>query len=112
MSTSIVHKRGDTFEWILVLPEDDYPDGYFVGWTPSCQIRSTNGRLIAELETSWADPVEDTRSIRFFFKDTTGWKLGDHEADVQCTRTSDGFVRSTETFAVKIVKDITITTSG
>jgi hypothetical protein len=109
---SIAHKRGDTFEWILVLPENDYPDGFFVGWVTSCQIRSTSGRLIAELETSWAAPVEDTRSLRLFFEDTTGWKLGDHEADVQFTRTSDGFVKSTETFVVKIVKDITITASG
>ena len=97
---------------ILGLPEDEYSDGYFAGWMPSSQVRTSRGRLVADLEASWADPVEATRSIRLFSEDTTDWPVGEHEVDIQLTRASDGFVRSTETFTVDIVKDITVTSNA
>lgn len=112
MAATISHKRGDTFEWYLELPADEYEDGYFVGWTVASQIRNTKGRLVAELSTSWGTPAENTRVLRLFAADTAGWPLGDHEADVQFTRESDGFIKSTETFIVSVGKDVTITENG
>jgi hypothetical protein len=108
VTEQILHKRGDTFAWLLELPEVDYPDGYFIGWEIAAQIRKPRGTLIDEFETTWAAPEADTRIIRIFAEDTTRWPIGDQEVDVQFTRIADQFVRSSETFIVKVVKDITI----
>jgi hypothetical protein len=107
----ILHKRGDTFLWLFVLPEDEYPDGYFTGWEVAAQIRTAKarGRLIAELEPSWGNPAETTRILRLFAADTRLWPVGEHELDVQFTRLSDGTIYSSDTLPVEITKDITIT---
>jgi hypothetical protein len=110
MAETIRHKRGDTFLWLFVLPEGEYPDGFFNGWEVAAQIRTakTRGKLIADLEPSWGDPAETTRILRLFAADTRLWPLGEHEMDVQFTRTDDETVRSTRTIVVEIVKDITL----
>lgn len=105
---SIRHKRGDTFDWLLLMPETDFADGYFIGWTVAAQLRKATGRLISELITTWADPEEETRVLRLFADQTKGWPVGVHEIDVQFTRASDGLIRSTETISAEIVKDVTI----
>jgi hypothetical protein len=111
MADGFRHKRGDTFLWLFVLPEGEYPDGFFDGWQVAAQIRTAKakGKLIAELQPSWGDPAEATRILRLFAADTRLWPVGEHELDVQFTRTADGTIRSTETLVVEVVKDITIT---
>lgn len=108
MATSIRHKRGDTAEWYLILPEEDFPDGYFDGWEIAAQIRQANEAIISSLEATWAEPAETTRTIRLFSADTRHWPVGFQEVDVQFTRTSDGYIRSSETFLVDVIKDVTI----
>jgi hypothetical protein len=103
----IQHKRGDTFDQLLLMPEADFPDGYFLLWNVNAQIRTPRGKLICDFVTSWADPAADTRILRLFADDTATWPLGDQEIDVQFTRQSDGLIRSTETIAIEILRDVT-----
>lgn len=99
-------KRGDSFDRLANIP-DTFADGYFVGWTVKCQLRTAqHGKLIAELECAWVDPAT-TRILTVRDLDTKDWPLGDAEMDIQFTRTQDGYVRSTSTIAFTITKDIT-----
>lgn len=100
------HKRGDSFSYTTTIP-DTYPDGYFVGWSVSAQVRNpTNGALIADLECTWAD-ASTTRNLTLLKIDTLTWPVGSAEFDVQFKRQSDGFVTSTETQPFTILKDCT-----
>jgi hypothetical protein len=106
MAVTVIHKRGDTFDQLLLIP-DSFADGYWIGWTATSQIRTARGKLIAPLTVSWADPAADTRVMRLFNDETAGWPVGDLEIDVQFVRNSDGLTRSTETIAVTILRDVT-----
>jgi hypothetical protein len=99
-------KRGDTFEFLLTVPTD-YVDGFWLEWDVTSQIRTPRGKLIADLTATWEDPAEDTRVLRLFYAETTGWPVGLQEVDVQFTKTSDDTVRSTQTLIVDVVKDVT-----
>lgn len=101
------HKRGDTFELLILLPEVDYPDGYFLLWDVDAQIRYRD-ELVDTLTTEWTSPAADTRTLRLSKVNTTTWPVGPHEIDVQLTRQSDNYIRSTETIYIEIVKDVTL----
>lgn len=107
MAATILHKRGDTFDRLLLMPSEEFPDGYFLGWDVTSQIRTPRGTLVADLTTSWADPAADTRVLRIFSDPTEDWPIGRLEIDVQFTRQSDSLTRSTETLYVDILKDVT-----
>lgn len=104
---TIKFKRGDTFDRILLIPEATFPDGHFLGWTVTSQIRTSTGRLIGDLTATWADPAADTRFLRLFNNDTTKWPLGTHEVDAQFVSPTD-FVLSTETLLVNVLRDVTL----
>lgn len=108
MPAVIQHKRGDTFDRVLLIPEVTFENGYFLLWDVASQIRTPRGKLIAELTATWADPEDDTRFLRLFYEPTTDWPLGDLEIDVQFTRQSDLFIQSTETISVQVLRDVTI----
>ena len=112
MAETIQHKRGDTANWLLLLPEDEYADGYFIGWEIAAELRTVRGKLIAPLTATWTEPEADTRIIRLYAEETTRWPIAKLECDVQFTRTSDGFIRSSETFIVDVVRDVTLTGGG
>lgn len=100
------HKRGDTFDYTTTIPST-YADGYFVGWTVAAQVRNaSSGSLVASLDTSWVNAAT-TRELRLLKIDTKAWPLGSLEFDVQFTRTSDGYVMSTETMKFSVLKDVT-----
>lgn len=119
--SSYEHKRGDTFDRLVDIPTVDgdlgYADGYFVGWTPAAQIRRHQapgpntaplGEAIATLTCAWVDPLT-TRQLRITSSGPTpDWPLGPAEVDVQFTRDSDGYVLSTATAVIEIVRDVTI----
>lgn len=98
------HKLGDSFVRSFVIPAA-FADGYFVGWTVKSQIRSV-GQLVDDVVTSWLDPAT-TRHMLLTVTDTTSWKPGLAEIDVQFKRTSDGFVMSTTTAQFVIISDVT-----
>lgn len=99
------HKRGDTFNYVAVLP-DTVADGEFADRVPTCQIRDVLDRLVADVVIDWIDPVT-ARSLSLHVADTADWVLGKSFFDIQFTRTSDGDVRSTDTMRLDIIEDIT-----
>lgn len=102
----IEHKRGDTFDRLLVVP-DSYADGFWVGWEVTSQVRTARGKLIADLTPTWQDPAAETRVLRLFQLDTAEWPVGEQEIDVQFERESDGTKQSTVTLKVNVVQDVT-----
>ncbi len=99
------HKRGDSFSRLITIPAD-LADGHFVGWTMAGQVRDEAGNLLATLTCAWVDP-QTTRDLRVTVLSTTAWPVGAAELDVQFTRTSDGWVQSTETHRFKVIRDVT-----
>lgn len=97
------HKRGDTFDYIVVL---DAPVGYFLGRIPTCQIRDMRRRKIADVEAVWVDPVTTT-SVGLHVDDTQDWPIGSAIFDVQFLRESDNDIRSTVTTQFFILEDVT-----
>lgn len=105
---STTHKRGDTFDKVLTLANAQ--SGDYVGWTATCQIRKSTGTFIDNLTVTWENhPVRTI--LRLFKLDTKSWPIGDdHIIDVQLTRDSDNYVRSTETIVCAVTLDVTIPT--
>lgn len=102
----IIHKRGDTLDLLAAIP-DIYPDGYFVGWTVTAQIRTDKyDYLLADIICEWADPAL-TRILHLRTSDTGGWDIGPAEMDIQFTRDVDGYTVSSGTIFMAIVADVT-----
>jgi len=100
------HKRGDSISWLAPIPEI-FADGYFVGYEVSSQIRTAQyGQLIANLICEWVDPAT-TRELLLTCLDTKSFPVGEAENDIQFTRISDGFVQSSDTLLISIVRDVT-----
>ena len=101
----ITHKRGDTLDLLANIPSK-FADGYFVGYSTRCQIRTEAGALIADTQCDWVDS-SITRTVRIFVADTHEWATGPAVFDVQLVRGGDGFTISTNTESMTIVRDIT-----
>ena len=105
MEQHMIIKQGDTFDYLTNIPAT-FADGYFVGWQVNAQIRAaTSGTLIASLDVPWVVPAT-TRTLRLYKLGTSGWPVGQAEFDIQFTR-PDGYVMSTRTVSLTIVKDVT-----
>lgn len=104
---AITHIHGDTFDYITLLPVEDFPDGYFVGWSVASQIRTDRySNLVTTLDCTWLDPVT-TRTLKLFKLSTEDWPIGSCLMDIQFTRDSDGYIFSSYTEAVNIIRDVT-----
>lgn len=99
------HKVGDSFTRSLEIP-GEFADGYFADWTVKSQVRTLAGLLVADVVCGWLDPAT-TRHLLLTVANTTAWKPGTVEMDVQFTRTSDGYVMSTTTASLTVTKDVT-----
>lgn len=99
------HKRGDTFNYIVTLPAS-IPDGYFLDYVPTCQIRDLQDALIADVVTAWIDSVT-TRNVSLHVSSTSAWPIGDAVFDIQFKRASDNDIQSTWTRRFAIVADVT-----
>ena len=99
------HKAGDSFARSLQVPAE-FADGYFANWTVKSQVRTPAGQLVAEVVCDWLDPAT-TRSLLLSVANTSAWKPGTVEIDVQFTRTADSFVMSTTTAQFVVTKDVT-----
>jgi hypothetical protein len=104
--TPYTHKRGDSLDLVVAVPAR-FADGYFTGYEVASQIRAQEGGAkVADLTCEWLDAAT-TRNLRLTCLDTTAWPVLPAEFDVQFKRTSDGFVISTTTQPMYIVKDVT-----
>lgn len=101
-------KQGATFDEILILPEEDFPDGFFLLWDVSSQVRTTKGTILADVTPTWEDPAASTRYLRIQYLDTTSWPLERVELDVRFVRQSDGFVIYSEIELIEVLKRVTI----
>lgn len=90
-------KTGDHFAFYADMPE-------YTGELADvkCQVRNSADVLIADL-TVTKDASIDGRYI--FSAGNINWAPGTYVMDIQTTK--DGLASSTETFSVKILKDIT-----
>ncbi len=103
MNTLSEFKRGDTFLLACVYKVDGDP-APIDNLTIASQIRQANGSLIANM----AVEADDLNPARFFLTpdtETTTWPLDVLQCDIEIT--DDGFVRSSETVYIPVVKDIT-----
>jgi len=103
MNTLSEFKRGDTFLLACVYKVDGEP-APIDNLTIASQIRQANGALVATM----AVEADDLNPARFFLTpdtETTTWPLDLLQCDVEIT--DDEFVRSSQTFFIPVVKDIT-----
>jgi hypothetical protein len=107
------HIQGASFSKVVTIPLS-LPDGYFVGWVPTSQIRFFRfhagvqevGELIEDLSCVWADPLT-TRTLLIQAVDTGLWPITRVCWDIRFTRESDDFKRSTNLTVFGIVKGAT-----
>ena len=103
MNTLSEFKRGDTFRLVCTYKVDGQPAA-ILGKTIASQIRRSNGTLVANM----AVEPDEINPARFFLTpdtDTADWPLDVLQCDIEITE--DGFVRSSETIYIPVVKDIT-----
>lgn len=98
------HKRGDTFSYLVMLPESIWSD--FIDFVPTCQIRDMQDGLIADVVTEWVDPLSAT-TISLHVADTSAWPIGQAVWDIQFLRESDQETASTQSKILHIVADVT-----
>lgn len=100
------HKVGDSFARVLSIPPE-FADGYFAHYTPSSQLRTSTGELVAQCVCTWLDAAT-TRQLHLLVQDTTAWPADAVlSIDVQFVRTADGYTLSTSTATVRTVRDVT-----
>jgi hypothetical protein len=106
VSVVLSHKRGDSWQQVVTIPTA-IADGFFVGWTPACQVRKlSDNTLVSGATCVWVNALT-TRELTVTVLDTSAWPEEHLEFDIEFTRTSDGFVMSTETARIAVRKDIT-----
>ncbi len=98
------HKRGDTFDFIVLLPESVVGD--FVGYVPTCQIRDMQDVLISDVVTDWVDP-DTAAAVSLQVAETQAWPIGPAVFDIQFRRESDQNTISTWPKVLHIVADVT-----
>lgn len=104
-STPYTHKRGASFDVLVTIPTQ-FADGYFADYTPTSQVRTNDGTLVASLTCAWVDAVT-TRALRLTCLDTSAWPVGNALFDVRFKRASDGHVIPSSTAQLIVVKNIT-----
>lgn len=99
-------KRGDTFLLTCTHKVDDEAESV-EGFEIRSQLRNKFGQLVAELNATAADQTEDPGVFYLSPEDadTSQWDVGDLSCDIEIT--NGGVIRSTVTFIVPCVDDIT-----
>lgn len=99
-------KRGDTFMFTCRHKVNGVPQSV-TGFDIQSQIRTRQGTLVATLQPRLAD--QSVSPGLFYLEpqtaDTSAWAVGRHSCDIQIT--SGGVRRSTLTFTLPVVEDIT-----
>ncbi|MEN9885466.1 MAG: hypothetical protein RL758_44 [Pseudomonadota bacterium] len=106
MPTLSEFKRGDTFQLACTHKVNDVATSV-TGFAIASQIRDELGSLVATLTATLAN--QSVSPGLFYLSPstpaTTAWPTGRLQCDIQIT--SGGVIRSTVTFAVPVVEDIT-----
>ena len=90
-------KQGDYFEFYA-----DMPDYKGLLEDVKCQVRKSTGELIADMKVVKSADVEG----RYLFSaGNVDWDTGTYVSDIQTSE--NGRLASSETFTIKVIKDVT-----
>lgn len=98
---TIEFKRGDTFSLVCTYKVADVATS-LTNFTITSQLRNSNDVLI---ETLIVEKLIDTGKFLLKSNDTSDWQPNLLSCDIQFIE--NGVIRSTNTFYVSVVKDIT-----
>lgn len=103
MSETIQHKRGDTFRYTSVIPDESQIDNT---WSAISQLRDHYGKLVSDFETTWLD----TKTIQVMLLDTSSWiETAPNEPclmDIQFESASGEIVSTNPNTIVRVTKDV------
>jgi hypothetical protein len=102
---AITHKRGDTFEVVVNFTLNEQAQNLF-GWQVRAQIRAANKALLKELEVIMIDETNGVFSLNCPAEETRDWTPAPYQCDIEFINPL-GFVVSSDTFPVTVVRDIT-----
>jgi hypothetical protein len=102
---SITHKRGDTFEIIVDFTINGQAQD-ITGWQIRSQIRDMRKVLLKELDITPIDLAAGQFSLNATAAETRDWQPAAYQCDIEFTN-PDGFVVSSSTFSVSVVRDVT-----
>ena len=102
---AITHKRGDSFEVLVeVALNGQIVD--LTGWTIRSQIRDGNKNLLKELDIQAVDLSQGQFIMSATSTETEAWTPASYSCDIEFIDPA-GFVISSDTFPVTVVRDIT-----
>jgi hypothetical protein len=96
-------KQGDTFKLDAAVKLDGSPQS-ISGWTTTCQLNTKSGVKVVDLTVTVTDAANGEYQLTAP-SGTTSWPIGTLVGDIQYDMGGD--IVSTETFAVRVVKDET-----
>jgi hypothetical protein len=102
---AITHKRGDTFEVIVDFTLNGQVQN-LTGWTIRSQIRDGNKNLLKELDIVRINDSQGRFSLNATDVETRQWPPATFQCDIEFIDPF-GFVVSSDTFNVNVVRDIT-----
>lgn len=108
MNPNATIKRGDTLSWGCTYTTSEGEAISLAGYTIASQIREPGGELLATLTIANRTDSEGTFDLAATAAATSAWTPGLYLCDVELT-SPESDVTSTETFAVRVVADITRT---
>lgn len=102
---AITHKRGDSFEVLVeVALNGQIVD--LTGWTIRSQIRDGAKNLLKELTIQAVDLSEGKFIMTATSTETEAWSPASYNCDIEFIDPA-GFVISSDTFPITVVRDIT-----
>jgi hypothetical protein len=101
---NITHKRGDTLEWVVTLTQNSVAVD-ITDWTIRSQIRQDT-TLVYEFLVTKTNAGSGVFSLSATAAQTATWPLGSLLIDIEFIDPT-GFVISSQTFTMQLVRDIT-----
>jgi hypothetical protein len=102
---NITHKRGDTFEAVVEATLNGAPLD-LTGWTVRSQLRDLSNNVIKEFDVLPLDLAAGQFSLNATAQETENWSPASYLCDVELVDLNS-FVQSSDTFSVRVVRDIT-----
>ena len=100
-------KTGDTFSLVCTYKQEGSPVELPVDAEIRAQIRTRTKELVSDTTVTILDQSSNVGkfTVNAFPADTSDWVTGKHFMDIEVT--IDDIIRSTETFLVPVIEDIT-----
>jgi len=102
---SITHKRGDTFEAVVVATLNGAPLD-ITGWTIRAQLRDLKNVVVKDFGVTVLNAPAGQFTLNATAAETALWHLASYLCDIELVDLN-GFVQSSDTFSVRVIRDIT-----